>query len=197
MTFQCFKCGKISHFSSKRPLKHKRQTADDDESYSFNKYSKKVKHKKKSLCVNDVESSEETHSDSSNEDEVNNVMLMAIDDFRNEYTGSELNEEEAMVDMEGELISDMEETNRLRLKKRKQKQLLLQYKMNDKEPSEDIALLKLELEEAKKIEDLLKQQLTEGKKRCEALEEEVVTTRKELAKFQDLYHHNLSSIKAS
>ena len=32
---------------------------------------------------------------------------------------------------------------------------------------------------------------------CEALEEEVVKTRKELEKFQSLYHQNLSSIKAS
>ena len=33
--------------------------------------------------------------------------------------------------------------------------------------------------------------------RSEALEEEVMTTRKELEKFQALYHQNLSSIKAS
>ena len=33
--------------------------------------------------------------------------------------------------------------------------------------------------------------------RCEALEEEVVKARKELEKFQALYHQNLSSIKAS
>ena len=32
--------------------------------------------------------------------------------------------------------------------------------------------------------------------RCEALEEEVVTARKELEKFQALYHQNMSSIKA-
>ena len=32
--------------------------------------------------------------------------------------------------------------------------------------------------------------------RCEALEEEVVKTRKELGKFQALYHQILSSIKA-
>ena len=70
-------------------------------------------------------------------------------------------------------------------------------KRRGKEPSDDISLLKLELEEAKKIEDILKQQLTEGKTRCEALEEEVVTARKELEKCQALYHQNLSSIKAS
>ena len=121
---------------------------------------------------------------------------MAIDDFGIEYTVSELNDEEAMVDMEGELISALEEIDRLKLKKSKHKKILLQYKRNAKEPSEDISLLKLELEEAMKREDLLKQQLTEEKKRCEALEAEVVAARKELKKLQALYHHNLSSIKA-
>lgn len=58
-------------------------------------------------------------------------------------------------------------------------------------------MLKVELEEAKKIEDIFRQQLTENKSRCEKLEEEVVTVRKELEKFQALYHKNLSSIKAS
>jgi hypothetical protein len=42
----------------------------------------------------------------------------------------------------------------------------------------------------------VKQQLSEKKARSEALEE-VVKTRKELEKFQALYHQNLSSIKAS
>jgi hypothetical protein len=101
-----------------------------------------------------------------------------------------------MVDLEGELISALEEIDRLRLKKRKQKQLLMQFEKNGKEPSEDFVLLKVELVEAKKIEDILKQQLLEKKARCEALEE-VVKTRKELEKFQALYHPNLSSIKAS
>ena len=54
--------------------------------YTFNKYNKEAKHKNKSLCVNDVDSSEKTENDSSGEDEVNNFMLMAIDDIGNEYT---------------------------------------------------------------------------------------------------------------
>ena len=45
---------------------------------------------------------------------------------------------------------------------------MLQYEKNGKKPSEDLPLLKLELEEAKKIE-ILKQQLTKEKNRCEAL----------------------------
>ena len=77
------------------------------------------------MCVNDVNYLEETNNDSSDENEVNNFMLMAIDDFGNEYIRSELNEEESMVDMEGELINALEEIDRLRLKKRKHKHLLL------------------------------------------------------------------------
>jgi hypothetical protein len=53
----------------------------------------------------------------------------------------------------------------------------------------------VELKEEKKIEDILKQHLSEKKARCKALEE-VVKTRKELERFQTLYHQNLSSIKA-
>jgi hypothetical protein len=75
--------------------------------------------------------------------------------------------------------------------------LLTQYEKNVKEPSADCALIKLELEESKKKEDVLRKQLTESETRCEKLEEEIVTVRKELEKFQALYHQNLSSIKAS
>ena len=46
---------------------------------------------------------------------------MAIENFENEYTGSNLNDEEAMVDMEGELNSALEEIGRIRLKMIKQK----------------------------------------------------------------------------
>ena len=46
---------------------------------------------------------------------------MAIDDIGNECIESDMNEEEAMVDMEGELISALDEIDMLILKKRKQK----------------------------------------------------------------------------
>ena len=73
--------------------------------------------------------------------------------------------------MEGELISALEEIDKLKLKKRKQKQSLMQYEKNGKEPSEDISLLKLELEEENKIKDILRQQLREGEKICETMKE--------------------------
>ena len=53
----------------------------------------------------------------------------------------------------------------------------------------------LKIEEAKKIEELCKRQLTEGKNICEYLEAEVVAARKELKKFQALYHKNMPNIK--
>ena len=124
-------------------------------------------------------------------------MLMAKEDYDNKSTESEANEEEVVVDMEGELISALEEIDRLRIRNRKQKQLLIQFEKDSKQPDEDFALLKVELEEAKKIEDILKQQLSEKKARCEALEEEVVKTRKYMDKFKTLYLQNLPSIKTT
>ena len=64
---------------------------------------------------------------------------------------------------------------------------MIQFKKGTKKHDEDFALLKVELEEAKKIEDILKQQLSEKKASCEALKEEIVKTRKEMEKFKGLY----------
>jgi hypothetical protein len=82
---------------------------------------------------------------------------MCKEDYGNKITGSDVNDEEVVVDLEGEMISALEEIDRLRFKKRKQKQLLIQFEKGSKKPDEDFALLKVELEEAKKIEDILKQ----------------------------------------
>jgi hypothetical protein len=192
LPFKCFNCGKIGHFASKCPHQKKDQNSDDEKKYKYKKYNKK-----KSLVANNDNSSEDTDSDSSCEDKANDFMLMAKEDYDNKSTGSDENDEEAVVDLEGELISALEEIDRLRTKNRKQKQLLTQFEKDSKKPDEDFALLKVELEEAKKIEDILKQQLSEKKVRCEALEEEIVKTRKEMEKFKGLYHQNLPSIKAS
>ena len=110
---------------------------------------------------------------------------MAKEDGDNESKVSDENDEEAVVDMEGELISALEEIDRLRIKNRNQKQLLTQFKKDSKKPDEDFSLLKVELEEAKKIEDILKQQLLEKKVRCEALEEEIVKLEKKWRNLKD------------
>jgi hypothetical protein len=48
-------------------------------------------------------------------------MLMDKEDYDNKSIGSDVNDEEVVFDMEGKLISALEEIDRLRLKKRKQK----------------------------------------------------------------------------
>jgi hypothetical protein len=192
LPFKFFNCGKIGHFASKCPHQKKDQNSDDEKKYKYKKYNKK-----KSLVANNDNSSEDTDSDSSGEDKANDIVLMAKEDHDNKRTGSDENEEEAVVDLEGELISALEEIDRLRSKNKKLKQLLTQFEKDSKKTDEDFALLKVELEEEKKIEDILKQQLSEKKLKCETLEEEIVKTRKEMDKFKGLYHQNLPSIKAS
>jgi hypothetical protein len=63
-------------------------------------------------------------------------MLIDLEYLNTEDTGSEFTDCEEVVDLEGELVSAMEEIDRLREKKRKQKQLLLRYEKTCNEPSE-------------------------------------------------------------
>ena len=82
MPFKCFNCCKIGHFASKCPHNQKGWNFDDEENYTFKKYNKDDKYKRKSLCANDVDSSEERDIDSSCEDKMNSFMLMAIEDLK-------------------------------------------------------------------------------------------------------------------
>jgi hypothetical protein len=119
---------------------------------------------------------------------VNDFMLMAMGDLDDKHIGGDMDDEEVVGDMEGELISALEEIDRLKCKKRKKKQLLMQFKMNGKKTDEDFDFIKVELEEENKIQDILRQQLSEKKVRSESLEEEIVKTRKYMEKFKALYH---------
>jgi hypothetical protein len=127
LPFKWFNCGKIGHFASKCPHQKKDHNSDDEKKYKFNKYSKK-----KSLCANNDNSSKYTNSESSYEDKVNDFMLMDKEDYDNKSIGSDDNDEEVVVDMEGELISALEEIDRLRIKNKKQKQLLIQFNKGSK-----------------------------------------------------------------
>jgi hypothetical protein len=121
MPFKCFKYGRIGHFANKCPHKGKDQTSDDEEKYKHINFFKENNFKKKSLCVNnDDDPSDDEDNDSSIEDKLNDFILMAKEDYDNNNIGSDVNEEEDVVDMEGELISALEEIDRLRIKNKKQ-----------------------------------------------------------------------------
>jgi hypothetical protein len=120
--FKCFNCHKIGHFANKCPLKRKDQTCDDEEKHKPENFFKENNFKKKSLCVNnDDDPSDDEDNDSSFEDKLNDFILMAMGYFHDEHTGVEMDDEEYMVNMEGDLINALEEIDRLRIKNRKQK----------------------------------------------------------------------------
>jgi hypothetical protein len=120
--FKCFNCGKIGHFGSKCPHKRKDQTYDDEEKQKHKKVYQENNFKKKSLCVNnDDDPSDDESSDSSIEDKISHIMLIALEDLNTEDIGSDFIDCEVVVDLEGELVSAMEEIDRLIEKKRKKK----------------------------------------------------------------------------
>ena len=127
LPFKCFNCGRIGNFANKCPHKGKDQTCDNEEKYRHGNFFKENNFKKKSLCANnDDDPSDDEDNDSSIEDKLNEFILMAKEDYDNNSIGSDVYEEEAVVDMEGELISALEEIDRLRIKNRKKRQLLIQ-----------------------------------------------------------------------
>jgi hypothetical protein len=52
---------------------------------------------------------------------------MDKEDYNNKSTGSNVDDEEVVVDLEGELISSLEEIARFISKKKKKKKLLIQF----------------------------------------------------------------------
>ena len=109
----------------------------DEEKHKHKKVYKENNFKKKSLCVNnDDDPSDDESSDSSIEDKINYIMLIVVEYINTKDTGSEFVDCESVVDLEGELVSVMEEIDRLREKKRKEKQLMLRDEKTCNEPSE-------------------------------------------------------------
>jgi hypothetical protein len=144
LSFKCFNYGRIGHFANKCPHKGKDQTCDDEEKYKYRNFFKENNFKKKSLCINnDDDPLDDEDNESSIEDKLNDVILMDKEDYDNNSTGSDVNEEEVVVDMERELISALEEIDRLRIKNGKKRQLLIQFKKDSKNPDEDLVLLKV------------------------------------------------------
>jgi hypothetical protein len=79
--FKCFNCGKIGHFASKCPHKKHDKNYEGEKKYTPKRFGKK-----KSLCVNIDDSSEDMDSESSYEDNINDFILMDKRDYDNKGT---------------------------------------------------------------------------------------------------------------
>ena len=120
-------------------------------------------------------------------------MLMAIEEIEGLLLEDE---EEGEVDLKGELRSALQEIDRLKLKCRKKKYILLKY-VREEQNSEVLIQLKVELEEAKKVEDMLLKQIKGKIHEQEKLEEEVVCLRKKLENSQRKVSTNSSQMTSS
>jgi hypothetical protein len=113
----------VGHFATKCPHKGKEQNSANEEIFPRKNYNKenKYKKKKKSLWVNNDDSTETSDSESSHENQEDDFMFMAIEELEPNCSEDDM---DAEVDMEGELICALEEIDRLRIKKRKQKTVI-------------------------------------------------------------------------
>ena len=81
---------------------------------------------------------------------------MALEQHK--YDKTDIEECEVVVDMEGELMSALEEISWLKKNSRLRKEKLHFYKENYNEINEDIVILKIQLEEAKLREEIFMNQ---------------------------------------
>ena len=109
------------------------------------------KFSRKSFYAQQDSSAYEDSDEPLSEEGTSEFLLMAIEELEGLLLEDE---EEGEVDLEGELRSALEEIDRLKLKCRKQNDMLLKYVREEKN-LEVLIQLKVELEEAKKVEDIL------------------------------------------
>lgn len=119
LPLKCFNYGKIGHFASKCPYP-KQEDSDDEESYNPKQYNKGVtRYKKKSYKKNkNLYSKEDNCSSNESEDYETKLLFMGIENTceSDHYEDEENLEEEVEVDLEGELISALEELRKNRKK---------------------------------------------------------------------------------
>jgi chromosome segregation ATPase len=143
------------------------------------------------------------------EDDDTKVLFMGIETQTdttedNNYENEEIPEVEGEVDLEGELISALEELRRYRRKNKSLKEQLLDYKEEQKSREEEVSKsikkteqiivdLKTQLQEAKRIEEILSKRLNDKEQNCEKLEAEIVLLRRKLEKGTNLSKFESSS----
>jgi hypothetical protein len=141
---------------------------------------------KKSFKRNIFYSKEDSSSSKEEEYEPDTIQdenfIMALEQHKSDQEKTNTEECEVVVDMEGELIVALEKISRLEIKNRLRKEQLQVCKEKDNEVSEEIVILKIQLQEAKRREEILINQIKEKENICDKLEAEIVALRKDLEK---------------
>ena len=180
LPFKCFNCGRVGHYASKCPHKKTENHPQEAKKTKINKWQKGKRVNRKSFYAQQDSNAFESSDEFSNEEGTSEFVLMA----KEESEGFLLeDEEEGELDLEGELRSALEEIDRLKLKRRKHKNILLKC-VKEVPNSEDLIQLKGELEEDKKVEDILLKKTKDNHQEQEKLEEEVVRLRKKIENTQ-------------
>ncbi|XP_043716271.1 uncharacterized protein LOC122664495 [Telopea speciosissima] len=181
LPFKCFNFGGVGHFAAKCP--HKGKDADEEPKQFKKKktFFKKGKSKSKGLISKHQNStSDDSSEDESNDDTTDESLFMVLSDITkksNEHptTGSDNDEEEAEVDLEGEHIAALDGLKtECKSHKKTTKQLMKAEKK--------ILEMKVQIEEFKKVVDELETQLSLKSGDYCKLEEEVVMLRNKVDK---------------
>lgn len=151
--------------------------------------------KKKNFCAQEDRSGSQNSNKTSSGYGISELILMALEELEDDFWEYE-EEEEGEVDLMGELINALDETERLKLKNRKEKETILKYEKEESN-SEDIMKLKVVLEEEKNLEDILLQQIKVEKEECEKIEEETACLKKKLEKVQTELNINIQQVEVS
>ena len=124
LPFKCFNCGRVGHYAAKCPHKKVRNQAQESEKNTSKNWQKGKKFNRKSFYAQQDSSTSEDSDEPSSEEGTSEFLLMAIEELEGLLLEDE---EEGEVDLEGELRSALEEIDRLKLKCRKQNDILLKY----------------------------------------------------------------------
>ena len=110
LPFKCFNCGRVGHYAAKCPHKKARNQAQELEKTTSKNWQKGKKFNRKSFYAQQESSVSEDSDEPSSEEGTSKFMLMAIEELEGLLLEDE---EEGEGYLEWELISAMEEIDRL------------------------------------------------------------------------------------
>lgn len=119
---------KVGHYAYKFPHKKGKNEYDHKEKDEYRKVKKGNNFKKKSFYTQeDKNSSEDEDEQIFDEERINRCMLMSIENQDDRQDVYDLDEDKVIIDLEGELVTALEDIQRLMKKNKKKKELLIKH----------------------------------------------------------------------